>query len=370
MTFLSPALFLASATGLLGGALLFAGEPFWAILCGMAAVVTGSWGNRTRWPAAPRRSGRTISLWAAAALGQPREAGWRRKRAKFLARGLWQGGATRAWVNRLGRADVQPLWAARPRLVSKLQRPYVHYRWDLSRRLEALTGHYDILRELLSSPAGERVYRGGITLVRLGSPTGRTVDLRLVYRDQFEKEGELSITVEDTATTLMLAGLSFCLLDEADGRVAWIGGLQASGDPRTRGLIHDVAKEMHGLRPKALALWALRQLSAPWQIERLRAAADRSHVYRHWGKRRDFEAKYDEFWAESSGSRLPDGDWELPLAVPPRPREEIKPSRRKAHERRYAMLADLRAELLAACSTLSPEAAPDEAGALPRTLRY
>jgi uncharacterized protein len=369
MTFFSPTLFFVSATGFVGGALFLAGEPFWALLCGMAAVATGSWGNLRR------RTGskvptRRISLWSAAALGQPMEPGWRRKRAKFLVRGLWQSQATHQWVSRLMRSDARPLWQARPRLVSKLQRPYVHYQWDLATRLDAITTHYDILRDLLSAPAREQIYRGGITLVRLGSPAGRTVDLRLVYRDQFEKEGEISLTVEDTETTLMLAGLTFCLTGTADQRVAWVGGLQASGDPRTRGLIHDVVKEMHGLRPKALALWALRQLTDPWQMDQIRATADRSHIYRHWGKRRDFEARYDEFWAESSGSRHADGDWELPLAVAPRPREEIKPSRRKAHERRYAMLAELRAELLAAVSTLSPEAAPEEATALPRVLRY
>ena len=64
-----------------------------------------------------------------------------------------------------------------------------------------------------------------------------------------------------------------------------------------------------------------------------------------------------------------DGDWSLPMVVPPRPREEIKPSRRKAHELRYAMLGELRGELLAAYSTVTPEAAPEEAAALPRVFR-
>jgi len=265
---------------------------------------------------------------------------------------------------------MRPLWDARPRLVSKLQRPYVHCRWDVAARLDAVLSHYDILREILSTSAMESLYRGGITLVRLQRLAGRTVDVRLVYRDQFEKEGELTITVEDVETHLTLAGLTFCLVSDSDRRVAWIGGIQACKDPRIRGLIHDVAKDMHGMRPKALALWCLRQLSDPWQVEQLRSIADGSHVYRHWHKRRDIEAKYDEFWTESGGILQDDGDWDLPVSVPPRPREDIKPSRRKAHERRYAMLAELRAELLAAFSTLTPEAASEEAHALPRVLRY
>jgi uncharacterized protein VirK/YbjX len=368
MTFSLPSLFFLGASGFLGGALLLSGEPLWALMCGMAAVATGAWGRRRIAPEAGF-SGRHISLWTAASLGQPPVGkGWRRKRAKFVLRAAWHPREMRLWVNRLMRSDARPLWEARPRIVAKPQRPYMNYRWDAAARLEALSSHYDILRELLSPAARERVYRDGITLVRLFNPGGRAVDLRLAYRDQFEKEGELSLAVADVETTLTLAGLSFCLVGGPIGRTAWIGGLQASGDPRTRGLIRDVAKEMHGLRPKALALWSLRQLCTPWQVDHLRSVSDGNHVYRHFGKRRDFEAKYDEFWAESGGLRHADGDWDLPTAVPPRAREEIKPSRRKAHELRYAMLADLRAELLAAVSTLAPEAAPEEAAGLPLVL--
>ena len=168
----------------------------------------------------------------------------------------------------------------------------------------------------------------------------------------------------------MLAGLTFCLLDEGRRRIGWIGGIQASADPRTRELIAGVAKQMHGLRPKALALWGLRQLGTPWQVEQLRAAGDAEHVHRHWHKKSEFEASYDEFWSESGGRAHAGGGWELPLVVPRRRREEIKPSRRKAYERRYSLLAELRAELLAAYSAITPEAAEEESQGLPRTFEY
>ena len=365
----ASSLFFSGATGFLGGALLLAGEPAGALVCGAVAVGSGAWENLRRHLPAPR-PGRRVSFWAAALVGYPAVArGWRNKRAKFLLRAACQHRETRAWVDRLAAPENRTLWLARPRLTSKLQRPYLCRGWGLAERSAALASHYDIIGELFSPAARSRIYGEGLTLVRLvHAASGRRVDLRLVYRDRFEKEGDLSLTVEDVDTRLLLAGLSFCLLDQGHGRTAWIGGIQASADPRTRELIAGAAKELHGLRPKALALWGLRQLAAPWQLERIRAAGDREHVHRHWHRKSDFEACYDEFWAESGGRAHPGGGWELPLVVPRRQRADIKPSRRKAYERRYSLLAELRAELLAAYSAVTPEADDDEAAALPRIL--
>jgi len=363
----ASSLFFSGATGCLGGALLLAGEPAGALACGAVAVASGGWENlRRHLPARP--PAREVSFWTAAMVGYPPFApGWRNKRLKFLLRAAWERRATRAWVNRLAGAEARPLWLTRPRLTSKLQRPYLWRAWGVPERLAALSSHYDTIAALLGSAARSRIYGDGLTLVRLvHAASGRRVDLRLVYRDQFEKEGELSLTVEDVESRLMLAGLTFCLLGQGRRRTAWIGGVQASRDPRTRALIADTAKEMHGLRPKALALWALRQLAAPWQVGQLRAAGDREHVERHWHKSIEFEASYDEFWGESAGRPHAGGGWELPLVVPRRRREDLKASRRKAYERRYSMLAELRAELLAACSAITPEAGAEEEQALPR----
>jgi uncharacterized protein len=364
----ASSLFFSGATGCLGGALLLAGEPAGALVCGAVAVASGSWENlRRHLPARPGR--RPVSFWTAARVGHPPiVAGWRNRRAKFLLRAAWQRRSTRAWLDQLGAPAARPMWLARPRLTSKLQRPYLCRSWGVPERLAALTSHYGLIEELLAPAVRSRVYGEGLTLVRLTQQSGRQVDIRLVYRDQFEKEGDLSLTVEDVDTRLLLAGLTFCLCRNGRRRTAWIGGVQASRDPRTRGLITEVAKEMHGLRPKALALWALRQLSAPWRIEQLRAAGDGEHVHRHWHKRSEGEVNYNEFWAESGGRAHAAGGWELPLVVPRRRREEIKPSRRKAYERRYSLLAELRAELLAAYSAITPEAGAEEAEALPRIL--
>lgn len=286
-----------------------------------------------------------------------------RKRLKFIARAWTQPRLTRAWLARLAQADLAPLWIARPRLATKLQRPYVHCEWRGLERFAALMGHYDILPRIFSADVRQAIYHGeGISIIRLANPTsGRQLDVRLFYHDKFEKEGDLTLAIGEVSTGLKLASLTFCLAQPAHQRTIIIGGLQASPDPQTHILIHDVTKEMHGLRPKALALWCLQQFAACWQVGRIEAIDDAHHVWRHWRKRMDIAASYDEFWSESDGRRLPGGGWELPLQLKQRSRSELKPSRRKAHERRYAMLAALQPKLIMTVAALAARtAAPKE----------
>ena len=307
---------------------------------------------------------RPVGFWTAAAHAQNPDASrslW--KRLKFLVRAWTQRRYTRAWLACLVHPEIAPLWELRPRLATKLQRPYVSCAWDAPVRCAALLGHYSLLPRLFAPRVRSAIYRHGLTVMRLvHAPTGRKLDVSLFYHDKFEKEGELTLAIRDTDTRLVLSGLTFTLAHNAGQCAAIIGGLQSSNDPATRPLIHDAAKSLHGLRPKALALWCLQQLSEPWGITQIQAVGDAQHVWRHWRKRLEISASYDEFWRESDGQPLPGGgSWEIPLSPQPRCREELKPSRRKQHERRYALLAALRPKLLSAIAALAPEGAGTEA---------
>ena len=307
-------------------------------------------------PKATTAPARRISIWKASAqVETPAHARSLRSRAKFLLRAWTRPRLTQVWLSRLVQPDVSPLWTLRPRLATKLQRPYVSAEWGAAERFAALLGHYTLLPRLLAPRAMELAYASGLDLLELHhTTTDRRLRLRLCYQDQFEKEGELTLAVVEGTTGLTLAGLTFCLAQNTGRRIAIIGGLQAHPDPRIRRLIHEVAKEMHGLRPKAFALWALQQLCTAWQIEELQGVCDTQHIYRHRHKRRQIAASYDEFWGESDGRQLPGGSWALPLQPRLRPREELKASRRKQHERRYALLGEIQTQLLAALLDYSP----------------
>jgi len=293
---------------------------------------------------------------AAARIHPVGSAGWVRKRIKFLLRAWRSPRYTRVWLNRLTQPDIAELWPLRPRLATKLQRPYLGCSWNVPERCAGLLNHYDALPRLLKKTALHTVYKTGVPLLRIQTvDSNLQLDVRLFYRDQFEKEGELTIAIEDPGTGLMLAGLSFSLIQFSGLRTLVIGGVQGSPNPRTRSLIRDVAKAMHDLRAKALALWCVQELANRWEVHQIQAVSDNLHVYRHRHRRIEIAACYDEFWAESDGQRLPGGGWTLPLRMRERSREELKPSRRKAHESRYLMLTALREKLQQGIDALSPE---------------
>jgi hypothetical protein len=298
-----------------------------------------------------------ISFWSASAKAHaPRISSLFRRRTRFFLRALSQPRLTRAWLARLVQTDVAPLWAARPRLAQKLQRPYVCCAWDSPMRLAALLKHYDFLSEVFAPEVRKAIYEDGVDIVRMTlAGTGEQWDIRLFYHDRFEREGEMTLAIREAGTGVMLAGLTFCLAQNGDDRVAIIGGVQASNDPRTRGLIHVATKGLFGMRPKALLLWCLQQLAQPWNLTQIQAVGDSQHVWRHWMKRREIASSYDEFWRESDGRTLPGGgSWELPVKYNSRPRGELKPSRRKTYECRYAMLDALGPKLLARFAAMAP----------------
>jgi uncharacterized protein VirK/YbjX len=298
-----------------------------------------------------------LSFWSASARTHGSKNGGRlRRRTRFLVRALSQPVLTRAWLARLVQPDVAPLWAARPRLAQKLQRPYVCCAWDSPMRLAALLKHYDFLCKVFAPEVRNAIYADGVDLVRLTHPeTGDQWDIQMFYHDRFEREGEITLAVRDVGTGVMLAGMTFCLAENGGERVAIVGGMQAGSDPRTLGLIHDATKGLFGMRPKALLIWCLQQLAQLWQLTQIQAVGDAQHVWRHWMKQVDIAACYDDFWKESDGRTLPGGgSWGLPLKFISRPRREIKPSRRKTYERRYAMLDALGPKLIARFAALAP----------------
>lgn len=325
------------------------------MLCLTPGLTVGSPLPKTpRSAAAPNPA---MSMWSASARAHASGIkGLFRRRTRFFLRALSQPLLTRAWLARLVQQDIAPLWAARPRLAQKVQRPYVCCAWNSPMRLAALLKHYGLLCQVFTPEARNAIYEEGVDLVRIThAGTGDRWDIRLFYNDRFEREGEITLAVLDIETGVMLAGLTFCLVQNGDDRIAIIGGVQASSDPRTRDLIHDATKGLFGMRPKALLLWCLQQLAQPWRLTQIQAVGDAQHVWRHWMKRVEIAACYDDFWRESDGRMLPGGgSWELPLKVNSRPRGELKPSRRKTYECRYAMLDGLRPKLLARLAALAP----------------
>ncbi len=266
---------------------------------------------------------------------------------RFLARGLADRQRTADWLAHLSSPDLIRVWQAAPELATRLQGDYLDLAWTATERFDALVGHHTSLADLFGPLELESLYFGMVPLVRLRRPDGQgALEVSLGHRPELGPRGELVLAVRDSRTGIWIAALAFSFCFSFGRRGIVIGGLQAEPGAVTRHLIHELPKEMHGLRPKALALWALQELGSLWRIEAIQAVPDARAVCPNGARGPMAVESGDEFWRESDGRRLPHGAWELPRETRARSREELKPSRRRSHERRYAMLAALRPLLL------------------------
>jgi uncharacterized protein VirK/YbjX len=264
-------------------------------------------------------------------------------RAKYCLRGLALPHLTYQWFRLLQTPKLGPLTEKHPHILSKLQRPYLNRTLGPANRLRALKNHYRFITHHFPHEMVEQVYAArGLLLASI--PLGEIghFSLRLLYCDALEKEGDLTIqfSVEDYHAPLALLTFSISV-NEADRREVFIGGLQGSTAASDKDLIIAVTRAMHGLRPKALVVFALQQLAGAWAVTDIRAVSDAMHVYRHYRKRKKLRARYDEFWLECGGRPAQDGMFDLPTVPGQRDLTTIKANKRQMYRRRYAMLEKL-----------------------------
>jgi hypothetical protein len=270
-------------------------------------------------------------------------------RFKYFIRGCATPRLTADWFSVLASGPLRFLTSQHPYLFSKLQRPCLHRRLSCRARLELLMIHYGFVDRFLEEQFLEQILAPtGWPLAALPMPEPDRFSLRLFYWPH-SKEGELCIGLYDRVFQQFLFMMAFCVTHggQSGGFEFFIGGLQGTKLPNQRELIIELTRSLHGLRPKALLLFALQQLAQSWGISRIRAVAAQEHIYRHYRKRIAFHANYDEFWAESHGVILPDGNFELPVVAPARNLEELPRKKRPIYRRRYEMLEAIAREIAA-----------------------
>jgi uncharacterized protein VirK/YbjX len=271
-----------------------------------------------------------------------------RKQAKdrlnYIIRGLATARATAAWFQLLQEPGLTAFSRLNPRILSKLQRPYLQTNLQPVARLKLLQEHY---RFALSAFAGatfaDLLQRPGIVLAEIPIDDVGRFSLRLLYANKYEKEGELTLGLHDGDRREFVFALSFSVTSfTPNPREVFIGGLQGNQIANQRERIVAITRAMHGLRPKALLVFALHELVEFWDISTIRAVGNRNAVFRDpWIGDRGIHANYDQFWFECGGQQDPDGNFTLPARFVPRDLSALMPAKRTLHRRRYEMLAEL-----------------------------
>ncbi len=283
------------------------------------------------------------------ALGKPQDNFLARSgikhRLKLFVRGLSSPQMTLDWLALWQNPMLAPLKQSHPRVLLKLQRPYLQRHFHPEERWQILRQHYSFALGTFRAAALQEIFSvPGFLLADIAVPEVGHFGIRLFYDNLFEKEGELSLMLHDEEKKAPMFAMTFCVSSNQPGnREIFVGGLQGCALSRNRELVVDVTRGMFGLRPKAALLFALKQLAYVWSIPMIRAVSNQNRVQPP--NNQPIKANYDQFWIESSGELDSDSNFSLPTMDSPRASTEIRRNKRAMYRHRYELLASLGEQL-------------------------
>ena len=254
-----------------------------------------------------------------------------------------------AWVGFLLRPENAPFAEANPILWHRTLLGYLSTRWDGEKKVRVLMDSYRFARshpgpllEALRTKT-EQTIAG----VALGEGKGRLL-ISVLSDDRFRREGEWTVRVRWDQVEGELCSIAFAV-EEVEGRwTAYVGAIQG-GSGANEESIKASAKALHGVRAKAMAIFALQEIVSSLGIARLLGAGNaiqmnnaKHMIHVPWNR---ISFDYDAMWSEADGRPAEDGWFELPLREVRRSREEIKANKRPLYARRYALFDELKAAI-------------------------
>lgn len=263
--------------------------------------------------------------------------------AKLTFRAALHPRQTRSWFQLL---NSHPLYGdlveAQPRLIYKIYRPYLTATLDCAQRLRMLASHYRFILRKGWAPIMAQAARSPVELCSLRGKSGAVyaIQLRAVPT---ECEGEMMLQLTCGGEVVYLIIFSFF---EVDGQLqAGVGCMKGPKGSGAMTLLREVACDLHGLRPKNLLVYLVRQIGHDAGCEDVLLVSNRNHPARYAIRKGQVYADYDTLWEELGATRRPDGDFVLPCANLAQPDiDKFTPKKRSEKRRaeaseRHALLA-------------------------------
>ena len=288
-----------------------------------------------------------------------RDWSWRSRWTKCIARSLssfLHHEEFSEWVGFLLQPSISPYAQFNDRIWQRPLRGYLSRAWNGPRKLKVLQDSYRFANAHSGPVQQALLQREFITIARvpLGPDLGM-VEFALGNDQRFRREGEWALQVNCPQLGGNVCTIAFSV-EEIDGQwVAYAGAIQG-GAGANEATIKATAKAMHGVRAKAMAIFALQEVVSALGIQRLLGAGNTIQMSREkhliavpWNK---ISFNYDGMWQEADGQPAEDGWFALPLREIRRTREEIKPNKRPLYARRYALFDQLSAAVIQSLSSV------------------
>lgn len=304
-------------------------------------------------PTQPSRPGLGLYLSAAKCVHPGASARALRNRLRYIALALRHRQQLTAFLRQPAQRALARELLARPELLGCVVWPYVHARWSMMQRFEALSQHHQAMdsdmRALAVPPTGSLL---------VADLSDLSAGLRLVIdrAPWFLREGSLVLNQFLHDERLMSLAFSF---GRQDGeRVAYVGSVQGAKADSALATYREIAKDLHGMRSRDFLIKAFQLLAHHLGVKRVLCVGEQERHHRHpyFGKSKSdtLHLNYDTMWQEHGGVPMADGFFRLSPLPKVRRREEIAAKNRSLYRHRYALMDKLSADLGARFGTPLP----------------
>lgn len=211
--------------------------------------------------------------------------------------------------------------------------------WD--ERMTLVKNHVEIMEALFTDKMLDELY-GEHKAVQLWQDEyqEKPLTLNLVFHAGQRKEGCLSLMMNYEEQDLYQIMFWFGK-DKDSKNVIYIGALQ--GPQNGNELIKGLTKAFFGYRTKNLVFYGLRSLAKALGIEKIYAVGnDGYYAMNHIRMDRKLKTDFGAFWQECEGEQCEDKRFfVMPVAEHRKSMEELKPSKRAQHRRRFAKMDEM-----------------------------
>ena len=259
------------------------------------------------------------------------------KKIKFLSRAIFFNKDYESIFKTLNQDKFKTILETNPNIFLKPFRAYLFCNIKSSEKFDYLASHYKFLEENFPKKAIDSIYGNDNTLIyenRLSQ--NHHIELFLCSIHNLGKEGELTLLLKLNSNEIYSIQFSFYK------KSLVICGIQGRNTTTTEEL-KELTKKMHGLRPRNLMFFAIRQICEVLLINEIKAIDSTNHVtncsrVKNTGK---FKADYDTYWEEERA--IKDGDFFIiPLIEQRKTMDEISSNKRSMYKKRFELLDNMK----------------------------
>ena len=222
-----------------------------------------------------------------------------------------------------------------PCLLEQLTRSFFYKASTWTERQNLISQHIACLEAKYKPAFLEKLYvQGERITVWEDTYNEKPLQMQLWFHPGQRKEGCLSLVLHYEAEELFQ--IMFWLNKDTQGKLAlYVGALQ--GPRNGNEIIKGLTKAFFGYRPKNLIFYGLRNIAHCFGAEKIYAVCNEGYyAMNHLRMDRKLKTDFAKFWQECEGKQSADYRfYEIPVAEYRKAMEEMKPSKRAQHRRRF-----------------------------------